>query len=98
MSRLKYFSHPDMLVADATQEAVPRQGTQPTRVVATLATGQQRVRVVVPNPGATQVRRTNARTNYLGEARVVIITDTMVGATEGRRREIFPSRKFSNLR
>jgi hypothetical protein len=69
-----------------TAQTALRQGTQPVTVTAVQASGQQKARVVVSNSSAAKIKRTNKKKNYLGEARVVIITDSMVGATEGKKK------------
>lgn len=73
------------MVAQTAQTAL-RQGAQPVTVTAVQASGQQNARVVISNSSASKIKRTNKKKNYLGEARVVIITDSMVGATEGKRK------------
>jgi len=40
--------------------------------------------VVIPNKSAQLVSESSKRSNYLAQGRVVIIIDSMVGATEGR--------------
>lgn len=78
------------MLAQSAQTAL-RQGAQPVTVTALQASGQQKARVVVSSSSAAKIKRTNKKKNYLGEAKVVIITDSMVGATEGKM-------KFKNER
>lgn len=97
LARLMKFLHPDIFLAQAAQTVALRQGTKAITVAATAATGPQKAKVVVSNSSAAQIKRTNKKANYLGQARVVIITDSMVGATEGRRIQPGQPIKLTNL-
>jgi len=79
------FLNPAVYLAQAAQTVVLRQGKKPAKVKATAVGGSNKAKIVVSSSSAAQIKRTNKKTNYLGQARVVIITDSMVGATEGRR-------------
>jgi len=71
------------LVAQAAPtRVVLRQGPRPTTVSATTASGPNRTRIVVSAAAAGKVR--SAQSGALRQGRVVIITDSMIGGTEGR--------------
>jgi len=61
-----------------------RQGDAPLEVKAEDSTGAKKAGIIISGPAARLIRTTDARSNYLSEARVVILVDSMVGATEGR--------------
>ncbi len=79
------------LVAQAARpRVVIRQGPRPVPVKATKSAGPTRSRVVISNQSAKQIRTANRSTGFLTSARVVVITDSMIGGTEGRRENTEP--------
>ena len=72
------------LLAQAVAKVVLRQGNNPATVKAAEASGKRKAMVVIPNKSAQLVNESAKRSNYLAQGRVVIIIDSMVGATEGR--------------
>ncbi|GEM_PF-1145771 len=73
------------ILAQATAKVTLRQGGNPTKVRSVKAEGKRKAKVVISNKDALLVRKSTKKSNYLVKARVVIIVDSMVGATEGRR-------------
>lgn len=61
-----------------------RQGEAPLEVKADDSAGGKKAKIIVSNPAARLIRSTGSQSNYLAEARVVILMDSMVGATEGK--------------
>ncbi len=71
-----------LLRAEAT--VTLRQGKAPLETKADDSAGEKKARIIVSDPVARLIRMTNRQSNYLAEARVIILMDSMVGATEGK--------------
>jgi hypothetical protein len=83
-----FSSHPIRLWQQIAQmhgrRLVLRQGTKPIRRPAIRSSGPTRSRIVISNSSATMIRQAVAYNDFLRKARVVVITDSMIGGTEGR--------------
>lgn len=65
---------------------VIRQGPRPVNTEAKKSTGPTKSRIVISSTATNQIRKADQSSGILRTARVVIITDSMIGGTEGRRR------------
>ena len=73
------------LIAQAAKpRIVIRQGPRPVNTKARKTTGTTRSRIVVSRKAASQIREADKKTMVLRTARVVVITDSMIGGTEGK--------------
>ena len=75
-------------IAQAAPRIIIRQGPRPVQAKATASKGPTRSRIVISSKAATTIRQEDSRNNFLRQARVVVITDSMIGGTEGRLRFI----------
>ena len=73
------------LLTGAAAKVSIRQGDNPAPVKAEDSAGNKKATIVISTSAAQLVRESTKTNNYLADARVVIIIDTMVGATEGRK-------------
>ena len=73
-----------ILAQAAATKIILRQGPKPQKVTAVKSAGPTRSRIVISNTSAGQVREALGSNNFFRQARTVIITDSMIGGTEGK--------------
>ncbi len=98
LASLLSFSHPvkiwQLMAQMLRRKLVLRQGPRPIRITAIKKAGPTRSRIVISNASATRIRKVVAYNDFLRSSRVVLITDSMIGGTEGkywRQREHIPT-------
>lgn len=72
-----------ILIAQA-RKVILRQGPRPIKPRAIKTSGPTRSRIVISTASAARVRKARSYNDFLGKARVVVITDSMIGGTEGK--------------
>ncbi len=75
---------------------VMRYGPRPAKPKAKKSTGPTKSRIVISNSDAKKIREADTKNNFLRMARVVVITDSMIGGTEGRLHRFFKLVPASN--
>jgi len=76
------------LLAQAVRpRIVLRQGPRPVVQKAEKSGGPTRSRIVISDSAARTIRQADQRNNFLRYGRVVVITESMIGGTEGKRRK-----------
>lgn len=61
-----------------------RQGKKPTKIKAYKSGGKKKARIIVKRKAGRKIARLNRKTRIIKRCRVVIITNSMIGGTEGK--------------
>jgi hypothetical protein len=76
-------------LVQAARRIVIRQGPRPVQVRASAKAGPTRSRIVVTRTASAQIKQARTQNDFLRQGRVVVISDSMIGGTEGKFRSRF---------